>query len=252
MKNNKQLQEEKIKAAGKYISRLTSAELTKWQRYKSLFMYLSTLFFAVSLFLSVEGRVKVMGILWLATLYTMFDILLIVVSVYVSFQGFKKHKITSEISELNAPKRGFNKFTYFSFELFNLLHIALFIIEVIISCLTFEVWGIINIIVVIISAVFAFISRMILFRANAHNLDYLPPVKPQKVDEVAADETAEPLKKAEVIDKNSIIKENIEKNKVNALKSAKQFKQSNSKPENIQVKKEDKNHTEDDNDFYEQ
>lgn len=174
---------------GKYLSRLSSDELRSMQTRKTVFMLLSTLLFAVSLFLPVEGRRKVADIVALSTLYILFDVVLIVFSVAVSYMGFKRHKIRAEISEKQSPRGGFDKHTFMSYEIFNALHAVLLVVEAVIGFLTVEVWGMLNIAVVAASFVLSMLSRYVLYRANAHNLDYLPP-RGDEDGEAAARESA--------------------------------------------------------------
>lgn len=184
---------------GKYLSQLGEKELVGLQKRKTIFMLLSTLFFALSLFMPVMGREKLFQFLWLTTLYVIFDVTLILFSVYVSYQGFKKHKIRVCIYGADAPRRGFNRQTYTSYELFNGLHFAMVAIEITVSCLTVEVWGILNIVAVIASAVFSLLSRQVLYRANANLLDFLPP-KPASVN--GQDEKAAPCPTHDAANKN--------------------------------------------------
>lgn len=165
------------KRNGKFVNKLASAELEAMQRKKSLFMYLSTLFFAVSLFLKVEGRAKLSenkSLFALFTLYVIGLLALIVLSVYISLKNRLGQKIDCEISEKETPRSGLDKHTFISYEIFNALHMLMAAAEIAISIYSFGVWGAFNIVAAIASAVFCLLSRNILFKANAGNLEYIP------------------------------------------------------------------------------
>lgn len=166
---------------GKFVNSLPKEQLEKAQKLKTIFMLLSTLFFAISLFLPVEGRSRVSDIVWLSTLYIMFDIALIVFSVYVSYQGSKNHRIREEVPYIMAPRGGFKQHTYWSMELFNVFHIALLAAEIAVATVLFGLWGIINIFVIALSTAFSIASRQFLFRANNKTTTYLPPITPDQL-----------------------------------------------------------------------
>lgn len=165
------------KRNGKYVSKLDAKELENLQKRKSLYMYLSTLFFAVTLFLKVEGRTRLSEnsrLFAVFTLYVLAEVVLIVLTVYVSVQNRTGQKIGREIKEKNTPRGGLDTRTFTSYECFNALHIALALGEIAVSLYDFGVWGALNIVSASASAVFAFLSRQVLFRANAGNLEYFP------------------------------------------------------------------------------
>lgn len=165
------------KRNGKYISALEPKALEALQRRKSLFMYLSTLFFAVSLFLKVEGRTRFSqnrALFPLFTLYIIALLALIVLSVYVSLLNRAVQKIGPELKESNVPRGGLDKHTFWSYEIFNALHWVLAAAEIAISVYAFGVWGAINIAASVASAVCSQISRQVLYKANAGNVTFIP------------------------------------------------------------------------------
>ncbi|MDE6398558.1 MAG: hypothetical protein K2L51_04485 [Clostridiales bacterium] len=165
------------KRNGKYISRLEQKDLDALQKRKSLFMYLSTLFFAVSLFLKVEGRTRLSQnkeLFAVFTLYVIAEVALIVLTVYVALMSRGGQKIGRELKERNVPQGGLDHHTFWSYEIFNAVHIALAIGEIAVSVYKFGAWGACNIAVSVASAVCCFLSRQILFKANAGNLEFLP------------------------------------------------------------------------------
>lgn len=163
---------------GKFINKRDDEQLQKLQKLKTIFMLLSTLFFAVSLFLPVVGRIHISDILWANTLYILLDIALIIISVFVSYQGFKKHRISKEVSFYDSPRYGYKPLTYIAFELFTFMHILYLAIEVALLVLAVEVWGILNAISALISAAFAVTARQLLYIANAKHMEFIPPIMP--------------------------------------------------------------------------
>ncbi len=165
------------KRLGKYISKLEQSELDKLQRKKSMFMYLSTLFFGVTLLLKVEGREKLAqqkSLFALFSLYVICLLVMIVFSVYIAVLGGTSQKIGREIKEKNTPLAGLDKRTFTSYEIFNGFHVVLALAEVAISIYGFGVWGAVNIAAAVASAACSIISRQILFKANSGNLEYFP------------------------------------------------------------------------------
>jgi len=164
------------KRNGKFVSRLSDKELAALQRKKSLFMYLSTLMFAVSLFLQVEGRTRLSDnkqLFALFSLYVIALLVLIVLTVFISVMNRTRHKIGREIRECDTPRTGLDRRTFTSYELFNALHLLIAAAEVAGSVYEIGIWGVFNIIVSVASAVLCFISRQILFKANSNNLDFV-------------------------------------------------------------------------------
>ena len=140
-------------------------------------MYLSTLLFAISLFLQVEGRTKLSdnkSLFALFSLYVLALVVLIVLTIYIAVMNRTWQKIKRELKEANTPRSGLDKHTFFSYEIFNALHILIAAAEVAVSIYGIGVWGAINIPVSIASAVLCFMSRQVLYKANAGNLEYIP------------------------------------------------------------------------------
>lgn len=172
------------KRNGKYLQRLESKELETLQKRKSLFMYLSTLMFAISLFIKVEGRARLAANTQLKALFTLYvicELVLVVSSVYVSVMNRSYHKIGPELKEKNVPAGGLDNHTFWSYEIFNALHFVLAAAEIVSSVYGFSgadavkiTASVANILVSAASAVFALMSRQILFKANAENLEYIP------------------------------------------------------------------------------
>ncbi len=165
------------KRDGKFVSKLSDKELDSLQRKKSLFMYLSTLFFAISLFLEVEGRAKLSDnkpLFALFTLYVISLVVLIALSVFISVMNRTRQKIKREIRECDTPRSGLDRRTFTSYELFNALHVLVAAAEIAVSVYKIGVWGAINIAVSATSAVTCFISRQILYKANAGNVEFVP------------------------------------------------------------------------------
>lgn len=167
----------KKKRLGKYVSRLSSDELYKLQRRKSLYMYLSTLFFGINLFLKVEGRT------WLSekeslfavfSLYVICQVAMLFYSVYIVIMGRLGHRIKSEIKEKDTPLDGLDKHTFRSYEIFNGFHFVMAAAEIAVSLCAFGKWGAMNIVAAIASATFSLLSRQVLYKANAGNLDFIP------------------------------------------------------------------------------
>lgn len=164
------------KRNGKFITKLSREECERLQRRKSLFMYLSTLFFAVTLFLKVEGRTRLSQnkeLFAVFSLYVLGEVALIVLSVFVSVCNRGSQKI-GDLKEKNVPRSGLEHHTFWSYEIFNAVHILLACGEVAVSVYKFGVWGAFDILASAASAVCAFISRQILYRANAGNLEFVP------------------------------------------------------------------------------
>lgn len=176
----------KRKRDGKFVSQLDDETLNKLQKRKSLYMYLSTLMFAVSLFLQVEGRTRLSDnkqLFPLFTLYVLGLLSLIVLTVYISVMNRTWQKIGRELKEANTPRGGLNKHTFFSYEIFNALHVIIAGAEVAVSIYKIGVWGVLNIIVSAASAVLCFISRQILYKANANNLKYISAEEIQEAEQ---------------------------------------------------------------------
>ena len=162
---------------GKYVSRLSEKELDKLQIKKTVFMYLSAVFFAVNLLLKVEGRTRLSEnkeLFALFSLYVICELALLVYSVYIMIMGKLGHKIRREIREKDTPKDGLDKHTFRSYEVFNIFHFIMAAAEIAVSCYSFGLYGALNIAAAAASATCSLLSRQILFKANSGNLDYVP------------------------------------------------------------------------------
>ncbi len=171
------LYKKREKRTGKYVSSLTDKELDSFRLRKALFMYLSTLFFAVSLFLKVEGRAKFADVTALFSLYSLYVICQLVMlfySVYIMIMGRFGHRIGRELKAKDVPPDGLDKHTFRSYEVFNAFHVVMALAEIAVSVYGFGVWGAVNIVCAAASAVFCFLSRQVLYKANAGRLTYIP------------------------------------------------------------------------------
>ena len=178
------------KRNGMYVSKLDEDTLKKLQLRKSIYMYLSTLCFLVSvLIIPTEGRNKLMAAvesgeaygLPLATLYLGVCIVLFALTVYIVIMNSTWHRITEEIKERYVPNSGLNKHTFISYEIFNALHILLAAGEIALTIYGFDWWGLFNATVAVASAVLCFMSRQILYKANANNLVYVSEEELEKL-----------------------------------------------------------------------
>ena len=146
------------------------------QRKKTLFMYGSTLLFAVSLFLQVEGRARLADnakLFALFTAYVLLELGLIVFTVYISVMGRTGQKIAPTIKEKYVPVGGLDRFTFRSYEWFNALHFVLAAAEIAVSVYKIGAWGVVNILASVGSATLSLLSRNVLYKANAHQLTFV-------------------------------------------------------------------------------
>ena len=167
----------KKKRNGVYYNKRPQKELDAMQSRKSLFMYGSTLLFAVSLFLQVEGRLRFYENSKLFALFTAYVLLLlalIVFTVYIAFLGRTGQKIAPTIKEKYVQRGGLDRFTFRSYEWFNAMHFVLAAAEIAVSVYKIGVWCVLNIIASVGSAVLSLLSRNVLYKANAGQLTYVP------------------------------------------------------------------------------
>lgn len=179
---------------GCYVSQLSGDQAAKAQTVKTVLMLVSTLLFAVTLFLPVEGRNALSPYLWLFSLYVLFDVALIVFSVYASYAGQKKHRITLCLDGKYAPNGVLKKHTFLSYEIFNAMHAAYAAIEIAVVCVKFDWWGLISAIAAAGAAVTCFLSRQILYHAYA-SAAFIPPKTEQPEDGGQADANETAVKK---------------------------------------------------------
>ena len=180
------------KRNGTYYNNRPQEELDAMQRKKTLFMYGSTLLFAVSLFLQVEGRQRLADnakLFALFTAYVLLELALIGFTVYIAFMGRTGQKIAPKIKEKYVQPGGLDRFTFRSYEWFNALHFALAAAEIAVSVYKIGPWGVVNILASVGSAALSLLSRNELYKANAGQLTYIPE------DEAGAEKPKEKKKK---------------------------------------------------------
>ena len=179
------------KRNGMYISKFDEDTCKKLQLRKSIYMYLSTLCFLVSvLIVPTEGRNKLMAAveskaaygLPLATLYLGVCVILFALTVYIVIMNSTWHRITEEIKERYVPNGGLDKHTFISYEIFNALHILLAAGEIALTIYGFDLLGLFNAVLAAASAVLCFLSRQILYKANANNLTYVSEEELEKLN----------------------------------------------------------------------
>ena len=188
------------KRNGIYVSALNEDTLKNLQKRKAMYMYLSTILYLFSmLVIPTAGRQKLIEAveketsygLPLSTLYLGVCLILFVFTVYIVIMSSTWQRIKEEHKESNIPKGGLDKHTFISYEIFNALHILLAAGEIALVIYGFDWWGLFNAFVAVLSAVLCFMSRQILFKANANNLIYVSEEELEKMNASAP----EPKKK---------------------------------------------------------
>ena len=181
----------KKKRNGIYVSKLNEDTLKNLQKRKAMYMYLSTVLYLFSmLVIPTEGRQKLIKAvengtsygLPLSTLYLGVCLLLFVYTVYIVIMSSTWQRIKEEHKESNIPKGGLDKHTFISYEIFNALHVLLAAGEIALVIYGFDWWGLFNAFVAVLSAVLCFMSRQILFKANANNLIYVSEEELEKMN----------------------------------------------------------------------
>lgn len=173
---------------GKYVSQKDAALLKKAQKMRLVFMYLSTLTLAVTLFLPLEWAEYTKDILWLQSLYVGLIAVMVTVSVIASYGASRGCNITGSVSEKHKPKRGFEKGTFISVEWFMYLHFLLaagFIAVNIYAIVSYggKPFDLLATVLACAGAALAYMFRLITFRAFKDDLTYVPPSAPTKPDE---------------------------------------------------------------------
>lgn len=170
---------------GKFVSQKEEAVLKKAQKMRLIFMYSSTLTLAIILFIPQEWAAYAKNILWLQTLYALFIIVLIVVSVITSYGASRNCNICKPIDEAKRPKAGFENRTFASVEWFTNLHflhaagqLALFVYGVI--NYGFNVWDILAALLACGGAALSYMFRLVTFRTLKDDLNYIPPAESEK------------------------------------------------------------------------
>ena len=179
----KRLYPSRKKRNGTYYNKRPQAELDAMQRKKSLYMYGSTLLFAVSLFLQVEGRERLADnakLFALFTAYVLLELALIVFTVYIAILGRTGQKIAPTIKEKYVQPGGLDRFTFRSYEWFNAMHFLLAAAEIAVSVYKIGAWGVVNILASVGSAALSLLSRNELYKANAGQLTFVPEDEPQE------------------------------------------------------------------------
>lgn len=156
---------------GKYVSVLSKADRDARQKKKTIFQLLGVFLFAINLFLpsNISNIPNAVGSLFLC-----FNFAVVAVSVYVSYQGFKKYLIREEVDANDAPKKGFKKTTYIMFEVFLILYFLLLIEQSVIVYFARDVFSYIGLIAMAAALTFIILARDILYKANKDAI-FVPP-----------------------------------------------------------------------------
>lgn len=166
------------KIYGSFVSNKDPELLKKSQKLRLIYMYLSTLTLAVTLFLPQEWAVKAKEIIALQTAYVILASVLIVISVIASYAAGRSCNVTKPVSEKYKPRAGFENATFASQEWFMYLHIAFAAAEIGLVIYGFGVWGLFAALLSCAGAVFSVLSRMAAYSALKDGLDFvLPPEK---------------------------------------------------------------------------
>lgn len=165
------------KSYGSFVSSKDPELLKKSQKLRLVYMYLSTLTFAVTLFLPQEWATKAKEILALQTAYVILACVLIVISVIASYGAARGCNVTKPISEKYKPKAGFENATFASQEWFMYLHIVFAAAEIGLIIYGFGAWGLTAAVLSCAGAAFSFLSRMAAYSALKDGLDYIPPAE---------------------------------------------------------------------------
>ncbi len=165
------------KSYGSFVSNKDPELLKKSQKLRLVYMYLSTLTFAVTLFLPQEWATKAKEILALQTAYVILACVLIVISVIASYGAARGCNVAKPISEKYKPKAGFENATFASQEWFMYLHIVFAAAEIGLIIYGFGAWGLVAAVLSCAGAAFSFLSRMAAYSALKDGLDYIPPAE---------------------------------------------------------------------------
>lgn len=178
---------------GRYVSGLTEEVLTRRQRMRSLYMLLATLTFAVTIFIPQDALDEnhILANLTLTTLYILFIIGSVVVSVIVPYYALRRHKIRREVTQSDAPKSGFEKRTFASFEWFMYLHFAMVAVQLALAIYCPDWGSILCVALMAAGAAFAVIARIVSYRTYATDVEFIPPVRVDLPDELTESDAAE-------------------------------------------------------------
>ena len=176
------------KLYGSFVSTKDPELLKKSQKLRLVYMYLSTLTFAVTLFLPQEWATKAKDMIALQTAYVILAATLIVISVIASYAASRSCNVSKPVSEKYKPRAGFENATFASQEWLMYLHMVFAAAEIGLIVYGFGMWGLIAAILSAAGAVFALLSRMAAYEALKDSLDYIPPETKNDVDVKDAEE----------------------------------------------------------------
>ncbi len=155
---------------GVYRSTKTEDALTALNKKKTLFMWLSCVFYVIPLLAYTGDGLKNFfsnpQFLYAALIVFLFGLAF---SVSAILLGRKKHKMKSETDAAAAPYFGFKKTTYISYEIFTWWHIVALGVIIGIAVIDFKNFPYVTLFVLsmAVSAVLAILSRQILYKEGA-------------------------------------------------------------------------------------
>lgn len=173
------------KRYGTFVSQKSPEVLKKAQKTRLIYMYLSTLCFALLLFLPQEWAEKAKDVLALQTAFVIIVIALIVITVMASYGASRGCNITKPISERYKPRAGFENATFATVEWKMYLHYVLAAWEIAMLIYGFGLWGLLSALLSAGGAALATLSRIVSFKAMRDELVYSPPpeeIIPEKED----------------------------------------------------------------------
>lgn len=155
---------------GAFVSPKEENELEKLQKRKTILMLLSTLFFATAILMPADITALSTYTMSLAV---MVYIIAIIVTVIVALLGKKRQKIQKAVPSRFAPAKGYNRFTYTSYEFFVFVHVLLVAVQIYLVVLSVSVFMILSCVSMGVSLAFAIISRQVFFLANK-DMEFVP------------------------------------------------------------------------------
>lgn len=181
-----QAQEPKKEISGIYVSPKTDGELDLFQRKKTIFMLLSTLLFAIAILLPADiSTMPDYAMTYCVIIY----LAGITFSVIVQIFGKKRHKIRKAVPSSLAPRAGYGRYTYVSFEFFVVVHVFLVVAQAAVVLLAFSALAVLSLVCMVASLVLALISRRIFVKANKGM--ELVPIEDDEQDGSAEDEVTQ-------------------------------------------------------------
>ncbi len=160
-----QMRKRKIEK-GVFISQKTENDLNALQKKKTVFMLLSTLFFAIAIFIpfgELKNAAKIPAFLYTGVIVYAIGIVL---SVIAGWRGRNKHKLRTQTDAADAPRFGYKRFTYITYELFTWWHAVMLGVQTALAVLDFSVFTVLFAVSMALSLAFAVVSRQILWNAN--------------------------------------------------------------------------------------